>query len=65
MLEINGEKRVFDEAHTIQSLLAELALNAESVVIEHNGRIPERSAWKDIRLEPGDRIEIVRFMGGG
>lgn len=65
MLEINGEKRTFDVPHTIQTLLAELALKPEQVVIEHNGTIPDRSGWQDIWIKPGDRLEIVRFMGGG
>ena len=65
MLEINGEMRRFDTPHTICTLLIELALDPERVVIEHNGTIPERTAWQDICLKPGDRLEIVRFMGGG
>lgn len=65
MLEINGEKRPLDSPHTLRTLLAALAIDPETVVIEYNGTIPERHAWQDIRLKPGDRLEIVRFMGGG
>lgn len=65
MLEVNGEKRPLNTSHTIQTLLLELALDPERVVIEHNGTIPERAEWDDICLKPGDRLEIVRFMGGG
>lgn len=65
MLEINGEKRPLNGDHTLCTLLAELAVDPERVVIEYNGAIPAREAWQDIRLQPGDRLEIVRFMGGG
>lgn len=65
MLEINGEKRTFGTNHTIHTLLIELVLDPDWVVIEHNGRIPDRAEWQDILLKPGDRLEIVRFMGGG
>lgn len=65
MLEINGEKRPLKSDHTIRSLVVELALDPAKVVVEHNGDIPDRETWGDIRLQPGDRLEIVRFMGGG
>ena len=65
MLEINGEKWQLDKPHTIGSLLAELGQEPARVVIEYNGAIPDREKWQDIHLQPGDRLEIVRFMGGG
>jgi len=65
VLEINGEPRKLDRPHTLRTLLAELGQDPERVVVEYNGTIPERATWQDICLKPGDRLEIVRFMGGG
>lgn len=65
MLEINGEKKDCIPGSSIAALLIELGINPAQVVVEHNGQIPLRSSWEDVLLQPGDRLEIVRFMGGG
>jgi len=33
--------------------------------VEHNGEIIERSAYESVTLREGDRVEIVRMVGGG
>lgn len=65
MLEINGEKEEYAAGTSIAALLRDMGINPAQVVVEHNGLIPLRSSWEDVLLQPGDRLEIVRFMGGG
>lgn len=65
MLEINGEKCCFKPGQSIGSLLRELGINPAQVVVEHNGQIPSRVIWEETLLQSGDRLEIVKFMGGG
>jgi thiamine biosynthesis protein ThiS len=33
--------------------------------VEHNGEIVERSSFASITLREGDKVEIVRMVGGG
>jgi len=64
-LTLNGEDREFDRALTVEGLLGELKLNPAKIAVERNLEIVPRSAYGAIRLETGDRLEIVQFIGGG
>ncbi|MGF1463475.1 MAG: sulfur carrier protein ThiS [Maricaulaceae bacterium] len=62
---INGAvKRVAADA-TLADILADLGLPPAKVAIERNREITPRSAYAATQLEPGDRLEIVHFIGGG
>ncbi len=62
---INGERRAIAPGVTLLELLAELALDPRAVVVEHNRHIVRRPALGDVRIAPGDAIELVHFVGGG
>ena len=62
---VNGESRTLQGAFTLEQLLAELELDARQVAIERNQAIVPRSNYAETALSEGDRIEIVRFIGGG
>ena len=62
---INGERRAIPPGVTLLDLLAELALDPRAVVVEHNRHIVRRPALGDVRVAPGDAIELVHFVGGG
>lgn len=62
---LNGEARDLAGAVTVEGLLQELGLEERKVAIERNLEIVPRSAYGGTRLEDGDRIEIVHFVGGG
>lgn len=65
MLEVNGQKKEISKGATLQSLVTEMNLPMEGIVVEYNGTIPDVAQWQSIVLNHGDRIEIVRFIGGG
>jgi len=65
---INGVERDFDDlaaGASLAELVAELELKADRVAIERNGDIARRDSWDGVRLEAGDRLEVVHFVGGG
>ena len=63
---VNGDKReVPAEVTTTEDLLQHLNINKETVVVEHNLKILKRAALSEARLEMGDVVEIIRFVGGG
>jgi len=62
---VNGEKRNVGAGASVVDLLQELGLPAGRVAIERNLEIFPRAKWADTRIEPGDRYEIVQFVGGG
>lgn len=62
---LNGEARRVPEGATIGELLEELELDPGAVVVERNREIVPRGEVDAVALEEGDRLEIVRFVGGG
>jgi len=67
---INGEERTFlstpDSApFTLAALIVELSMKPDRVAVELNREIAPRSTWAETKLNEGDRLEIVHFVGGG
>ncbi len=62
---INGEAREVPAGLTVAGLLNHLGLNAGRVAVERNLAILSRDRWNSTAVEPGDRYEIVHFVGGG
>ena len=64
-LTVNGEVREAPDSATLAAFLASLGIEAGRVAVERNLEIAPRSRWHAIRLQDGDRLEIVQFVGGG
>ena len=62
---VNGETRATKPDATVADLLRELGLEAGRVAIERNLEILPRPQWTQTLVAPGDRYEIVQFVGGG
>lgn len=62
---INGEERNVPAGISVSAMLEELQLHTGKVAVERNLHIVPRSQYGETVLEEGDRIEIVRFIGGG
>ncbi|ALS23815.1 sulfur carrier protein ThiS [Paenibacillus naphthalenovorans] len=62
---VNGEPREMDNVSTVAEMLAAFKLENKILVVELNKEIIERSTYNETRLNDGDRVEIVHFVGGG
>ena len=62
---VNGEARGVSCGVTVAELLEQLALPMERLAVECNGKILSRRRFGEARLQDGDRLEIVQFVGGG
>lgn len=62
---INGEARQIDSGLTVAELLEEIGVKAETVVVELNGTLVTREHFEDEPIGGGDRLELVRIVGGG
>ncbi len=65
ILTINGQAREINQVGTLADLLAQLQLSPERVVVELNGEILCADQLGANALSPGDKIELVQFVGGG
>jgi thiamine biosynthesis protein ThiS len=62
---VNGEPKAVAADATLLQLVTELELDPRTVVVEHNRKVVRRPALGDVRVAPGDAIELVHFVGGG
>lgn len=62
---VNGEERRMPGPATLLTLLEHLGLDPRTVVVERNREIVRRPKLGDTKLEEGDAIELVHFVGGG
>ena len=62
---LNGDARTVAGPLTVAELLAHLDIDARGVAVERNFVVVKRDAYGTTRVEEGDQIEIVNFVGGG
>ena len=67
MIEIvlNGEPRSVQATHTLAELVAELGLAGQAVALAINRHVVPRQRWDETLLAGGDKVDIVRAIGGG
>ena len=64
-LVINGEERSFSASMSVEALLGELGVDPRKVAVERNLEIVPKSAYGQMAVNDGDKLEIVAFIGGG
>ena len=64
-LTVNGAEREFRAGITVTELLEEIGTPAIGVAVELNREIVPRSLHAKTVLNKGDRLEIVKMVGGG
>jgi sulfur carrier protein len=65
IVKINGEETDVAEDITIQKLVLERKLNQRTIIVELNGLVLKPDLWRYTILNPNDKLEIVRILGGG
>ena len=67
-LYINGQEREFsalDPDPVLTCLVDLLNMKPDRIAVERNGEIVPRASWASVILQPGDKLEVVQFVGGG
>ncbi len=62
---INDEEHFFEDNINIQTMLKKLNLDDKIVVVVLNDDIVNNEDYTKIILKDGDKIELVRIVGGG
>ena len=61
----NGEQKSIQPGTSLHDLALSLGLNPQGIVAELNGKIVEHGSFAAQALQDGDRVELIRFVGGG
>ncbi|MCM0045691.1 MAG: sulfur carrier protein ThiS [Burkholderiaceae bacterium] len=64
-IELNGETREVGDGDCVQDLIDALALTNQALAIAVNREVVARAKWRERRFAAGDKVDIVRAIGGG
>tara|TARA_B100001939_G_scaffold296991_1_gene271213 strand:- start:399 stop:614 length:216 start_codon:yes stop_codon:yes gene_type:complete len=62
---INGDLKNFPQETNIVAVLESLNISSKHIAIEINESLVFRSDWQQTTLRDGDKVEIVKAIGGG
>jgi len=62
---INGQTKEVEVNITLESLLNELSLNGKVMAAAVNMDIVKQDKWDRYKLNDGDKLELLDFVGGG
>jgi sulfur carrier protein len=64
-IELNGVPHPIAENQNVQDLVVSLDLVNKSLAVAINREVVPRHLWTQRVLQPSDRVDIVRAIGGG
>ncbi|MFZ5595796.1 MAG: sulfur carrier protein ThiS [Bacillota bacterium] len=62
---LNGREEALPEGITVSGLVSLKGISPDTVIVEHNYSLLKKEDWSGVVLKEADRIEILRFVGGG
>ena len=62
---VNGKEREVEAPLTVAGFLESLGYDGRYVAVARNGEVLDRATFGAVALGDGDRLEIVRPVGGG
>ncbi|OLC16600.1 MAG: thiamine biosynthesis protein ThiS [Candidatus Rokubacteria bacterium 13_1_40CM_69_27] len=62
---VNGRPMDVTDGVSVEALLAQLGVKREYTAVALNREVMPKSRYAETILKQGDRVEIVRPMGGG
>ncbi len=65
VLTINGKERELDAPTNLERYLEQLGVAQQRLAVAYNGTVLRKEELAGIMLSQGDRLEIVRAVGGG
>ncbi|MCL6638692.1 MAG: sulfur carrier protein ThiS [Firmicutes bacterium] len=65
LVSVNGKREDVPEGLTLTEFITQKKVDAGTVIVEYNGVLVKQEEWPGIVLKENDRLEILRFVGGG
>ena len=64
-IQLNGDPYEIVNGTNLNELLNKLKIQKNKVAVEVNGVIVEKNKYLNLILNKDDKVEIVKFIGGG
>ncbi|MPZ48570.1 MAG: sulfur carrier protein ThiS [Dehalococcoidia bacterium] len=62
---LNGKPRQVAPGLSLSALLDDLGIDRRLVAVAYNEQVIPRDTYDSVHLQDGDRVEVVRMVGGG
>jgi thiamine biosynthesis protein ThiS len=62
---LNGDEHELQDQVSLSQLVESLGIDRRLIAVAHNGDVVPRDTYERITVHEGDRVEIVRMVGGG
>lgn len=62
---LNGAPHALEAQRSVRDLIDALALSNQALAVAVNREVVPRQQWAARLLQPDDRVDIVRAIGGG
>jgi sulfur carrier protein len=64
-IELNGAPHAVPARYTLEQLVDGLCLSGQALALAVNRAVVPRQQWPQRALQPQDKVDIVRAIGGG
>ena len=64
-IELNGAPHQLRQGQNLEELIGALELSNQALAVAVNRQIVPRHGWSERILQPRDRVDVVRAIGGG
>lgn len=64
-IELNGAPRPLPDGQTLQQLIVALELAGKAIAVAVNRQVVPAKLWPLRILQPDDKVDVVRAIGGG
>jgi sulfur carrier protein len=64
-IELNGAPYPLPADASLHALVEQLGLAGQALALAVNRRVVPRQCWRATTLQPADKVDVVRAIGGG
>ena len=62
---LNGNLEILENQLNLAEFLEAKGMDLATILVEYNGDIIKQQQWSSIMLQDHDRLEVLKFVGGG
>lgn len=64
-LVLNGNEEILERQMNLSEFLQAKEMDFATIIVEYNGEIIKQQVWESVMLQNNDRLEVLKFVGGG
>jgi sulfur carrier protein len=62
---LNGNLESIEKEINLEAFLESKGMDLSLIIVEYNGDIIKQPVWNGVMLQNKDRLEVLKFVGGG